>query len=773
MARVTDAPNGNYTHYLDVNQESQSNSNNTSTVSYRYWVRRNFSSSYGSWSGSDTRLFRARVNGVNHDRNVSFDTRYGNDWTFVSGNQTISHNSDGYATISFSLYFEGWSSSFPSASSGNGSLTLDRIPKVPDAPVPIGIDQITATSMRYRFSAGDSNGASIVEWQIQRATNSSFTTGVSTISGGGTTTLSGLANHTRYWVRARGRNSQGWGAWSSSRDATTLGHPTAPLSLSGTPSPSVTGRVALSWSPPTTTGAGGIVGYTIYRDGAQIGTTTGTGTAYTDNGRTPFTSYSYRVAARNAYSTSVGGTGPQSTATAVVAQGPPSAPLNLIAVSDSMAPGKVDLDWDAPTNTGTGGITGYRIRLADGTLMATLTGTATSYSVTGLSPGVSYSFKVSGRNALSDAEGSEGAFSSSVGVTPVGEPTAPTGLTVTASPTASNRLVLSWNAPSGGLSGYNIFRRVSGGDTLVGSVNSSHTTYSIDGLTHGASYTYVVRARTAYTDSLSDGYPGNWGGPASAPATATATVDSAQSVPSLSAAASSTNVQLSGDYTVTAITPSTIRYTKIAGDIPSSISAGTITNLTNQVFNGTYSVSTPTPNTLTYAKTNSNIQPLATSGGSASNATNSSFNGTFIVTAVNVGANLLSYANPGADKASVAVPTNDPPGAFGTVTNLSNAVFNRTGRVISDVTATTLSYAQTGSDIAETNAAGVVVNTTNRDIFNGTYKILSLPNYNVVKYSRDLPDITPARTWEEPNGIVSRTTSPATLQVRFRSGWAG
>lgn len=645
---------------------------------------------------------------------------------------------------------------------------------VPSPPTGVAVDQATANSLRYRFSGNSDGGSGILEWQIGYGTNPS--TVMYTVGSGGTTTVGGLAEHTTWYFWSRGRNAVGWSGWSNRLQGDTLGHPTAPRTPVTTPSTGVTGRVAVSWTAPATVGAGGIVGYNIFRNGVQIATTTGTGTSYVDNGLTPYETYSYTIAARNAYSTSVNGTGPQSTSVNAVAPGPPSAPRNLSGVSSSTVPGEVQLTWQAPVNAGAGGITGYTIRLADDTPIGTTTGTGLTYTASGLTPGVAYTFKVAARNSLADTEGSLSPWSNQVIVTPIGEPGEPTNVTVVPSPTASNRLVISWTAPAGVLSGYSIFQQINGTGAyvLVKKITQNHTSFTVDDQPSGVTQRFHVRARTIYTDTLNDGYPGNWGGPPSANVAGVATVNNAQSVPTLAAITSVTNAVFNGTYTINQVTANTIRYAKVASNIASAASGGSVTNITNAVFNGTFTMTAgSSPTTVTYAKTASNIIPLATSGGVVTDTTNTAFNGTFVVTAVNVGANTLSYANTGAALTARAVPANNAPGQFGKITNLSNAIFNGVGRVITAITTpTTLSYAQTNADVAESNAAGAVINATNRDVFNGTYLVAAVPAYDTVQYAKVATNIA-KRTWMLPNGLVSRGVSPASLVVRFRSGWSG
>ena len=96
--------------------------------------------------------------------------------------------------------------------------------------------------------------------------------------------------------------------------------PSTPAGLTAT---SVTSSsVALSWNA-STGGAGGVAGYTVYRNGTSLGTTSGRTTTYTDSTVQPSTTYSYTVDAVDA----AGDHSAQSTALPVTtpAAPPPSA----------------------------------------------------------------------------------------------------------------------------------------------------------------------------------------------------------------------------------------------------------------------------------------------------------------------------------------------------------------------------------------------------------------------------------------------------------------
>lgn len=91
---------------------------------------------------------------------------------------------------------------------------------IPAAPTPVGLDQITATSMRYRFSGNSNGGSGILEWQVHYGTNPS--SGEHSIGSSGTSVVTGLKPGTDYYFWSRGRNAVGWGPWSARTSARTL-----------------------------------------------------------------------------------------------------------------------------------------------------------------------------------------------------------------------------------------------------------------------------------------------------------------------------------------------------------------------------------------------------------------------------------------------------------------------------------------------------------------------------------------------------------------------
>ena len=153
----------------------------------------------------------------------------------------------------------------------------------------------------------------------------------------------------------------------------------------------------------------GVTGYEVFRDGALLATTTGTGTGFSDTTASPSTTHSYQVRARDAASnlSAFSNTATVTTPTPVDAT-PPTAPANL--TGTAVSPTQVNLTWNASTDNV--GVTGYQV-FRDGALLATTTGTGTGYSDTTASPSTTHSYQVRARDAANNLS----AFSNTATVT--------------------------------------------------------------------------------------------------------------------------------------------------------------------------------------------------------------------------------------------------------------------------------------------------------------------------------------------------------------------
>jgi acid phosphatase type 7 len=213
--------------------------------------------------------------------------------------------------------------------------------------------------------------------------------------------------------------------------------PTAPTNLAGTASTG--GQVDLSWT--ASTDDVGVGGYRIYRDGTQIGSTTGT--VYSDTTAVPNSTYSYYVVA---FDTSNNTSQPSNTVSVTTPPDstPPSTPANLAATAPT--PTEVDLTWSASTDDVR--VAGYRI-LRDGAQIAT--SPRASYADLTTQASTTYSYAV----VAYDAGGNVSGQSNSVTVTTPAQPT-----TLTFTPSAD-----SWVEADTATTNY-------GSNTAIGTDNS-------------------------------------------------------------------------------------------------------------------------------------------------------------------------------------------------------------------------------------------------------------------------------------------------------------
>ena len=255
----------------------------------------------------------------------------------------------------------------------------------------------------------------------------------------------------------------------------------------------------MTWTAPTNTGPA-ITSYDLqYREGTSGSFTDGpqnvTGTSAAIASLMANTSHQVQVRATNAEGDGGwSGPGTGQTGTSV-----PGAPTVLMATANGNT--RIDLSWTAPGSNGGSAITGYKIEISsDGgnawtTHLANTSGTATTYSHTGLAAGTTRHYRVSaintnGAGAPSNVDGA------TTGTT---VPGAPTGLVATAS--GNTRINLSWTAPAntGGspITGYKIEVSPDGNSNwsdLEASTNSPATTYAHTGLAAGTTRHYRVSA---------------------------------------------------------------------------------------------------------------------------------------------------------------------------------------------------------------------------------------------------------------------------------------
>ncbi len=309
-------------------------------------------------------------------------------------------------------------------------------------------------------------------------------------------------------------------AWNAADAAGTTSAPSlgvapagAPLNVAATPA---LNGVGLGWAPPAVPGAVagaaqaaaapaaeepvGVTGYAIgySTDNGLTWTTVTADTgslvpAYTVTGLTRRGAYVFRVAA-----ITDGTPGPWSLITATVS--PMVAPERTTHVTVVPANRAATVSWTAPQDGGTP-ITGYSVSYSTNgiawlTASTSAAPTARAYTVTGLTNGAAYFFKVS---ALSLAGG--GQFSTAVG--PVTPFTFAASSPVVSARPAKLGAQVSWGAPpanGSAITGYQIAYRRTDLPTWVTAVSNTRsvaTARTVTGLAAGKHYVFRVRAINA------------------------------------------------------------------------------------------------------------------------------------------------------------------------------------------------------------------------------------------------------------------------------------
>ncbi len=268
--------------------------------------------------------------------------------------------------------------------------------------------------------------------------------------------------------------------------------PGAPTNVNGSP---LDRAVSLTWSAPASNGGSPVTGYRItpyVGSAAQDPVLTGSpATSFTVAGLTDGVGYTFRVAAVNA-----AGTGPDSAPSAVVTPQPAPPPGPPTDVTATAGNATTSLRWSPPVSDGGSPLIGYRITPYIGGVAQTPinTGnTATTYTLTGLQNGTTYTFTVLAVNG--SGPGPESVESNPVTPAPPTVPGAPTG--VTGAPRDS-AVSLTWTAPAadGGaaITSYRITPFIGANAQAPVNTGSAATGFTVTGLQNGTAYTFTVAA---------------------------------------------------------------------------------------------------------------------------------------------------------------------------------------------------------------------------------------------------------------------------------------
>ena len=327
----------------------------------------------------------------------------------------------------------------------------------------------------------------MLPWWLETGYEVQYRKGISgswsawTHSGTGTSaTITPLDASSDYQVQVRALNGETPSDWSPAGSGQTgaLGAPDVPHSLDATPG---NRQVMLSWVLPS--GGAEVTHYEYEQDGSGTWISTGsTAPSYTVTGLTNGQTYTFRVRAANSAGASAASTASASVTPATVA----GAPTGLSATPGNR---QVMLSWVQPS--GGAALTHYEYEQdGSGTWISTGS-TAPSYTVTGLTNGQSYTFRVRAVNSA----GQSAASNSRTATPTTTEPEAPESLRFTP---GDGQVTLRWRAPTndGGseITHYEYEQDGSGTWISTGGTATSHT---VTGLNNGQTYTFRVRAVNA------------------------------------------------------------------------------------------------------------------------------------------------------------------------------------------------------------------------------------------------------------------------------------
>ena len=348
-----------------------------------------------------------------------------------------------------------------------------------------------AGELEVRFTPS-SNAPSGQQYFAKACRNSAMTLSCISRNVTSVSLLPGLAAGTEYFVTVTAAASGNYVASTSVPVSAVTGTAVNPLPIDPAPG-EVTGlsatalsttSVILNWSAPTRVGTG-ITGYTVNCEpSCTISNQPGANdTSLTISGLTPGVLYFFTVAT-NASDGQTSGVSSTSVTTLTSTPGEVSY-LNATAQSTT----SVVLHWVAPDHVGAG-ISGYTVACTPSCSIANQPGAGdTSLTITGLTPGTSYTFSV-----VTNATDNEVSAAHSTSATTLFlAPASVTG--ASASPVGMTEAHLTWTAPTqvgAGISGYTVTCTPS--CTIANQPGAGDTSLTITGLSRHTSYTFSIIA---------------------------------------------------------------------------------------------------------------------------------------------------------------------------------------------------------------------------------------------------------------------------------------
>ena len=363
------------------------------------------------------------------------------------------------------------------SSTASSPILLQSVPGAPTITSASPLDK----KVEVGFSAPASDGGST----ITKYTVTSYPGGLTAVGTTSPLTVSGLLNGMPYSFKVVATNSLGDGAASAA--SSEVSPRTIPDKPTGVTATAGNASARVSFLVPVSDGGNTISGYTVTSSPGSI-TATGTSSPIDITGLTNGEDYTFSVTATNA-----AGTSEASDSTTSVK--PMTVPENPTGVTATAGNGSAEIRFVLPTSNGGSTITAYRVTSNPGSITAT--GTSSPITISGLTNGTAYTFKVTAINKV----GVSNESAPSGTVKPMTVPGKPTEVIATA---GNGNASIAFKAPvdDGGSSILNYeITSTPGNFTMSGGTSP----IIISGLENGTDYTFKVTATNlAGTGAASD-----------------------------------------------------------------------------------------------------------------------------------------------------------------------------------------------------------------------------------------------------------------------------
>ena len=384
-------------------------------------------------------------------------------------------------------------------SAGRGTIASERVttdaaPVVittPGAPRSLSLTETYNSIVATWTAADDNGGESPTHYDIRIDGGAWIDTGLDL-----THTFSNLSAETEYTIEVVEVNSAGRGAIASAGVTTdaapvVITTPGAPRSLSLTETHN---RIVATWRAAANNGGESPTHYDVrIESGGWIDA--GLDLTHTFENLSAETEYTIEIAQVNSAGRGDIASESVTTDAVPVVITVPSAPRNLTADAGE---DYVDLDWNAPADTGGAVIEAYKYRQRKGSgtwgPWTAISSTATRYTVTGLDPDAQYTFQVRAVNSEGDGTPSQTVTARTDMALPLGTPQ---NIEVELTSTTA---LLKWAAATAGgaVEEYEVSyaEGASPGTTWI-PTGSTGTRFFVKGLKRGTQYTFRVRGRNS------------------------------------------------------------------------------------------------------------------------------------------------------------------------------------------------------------------------------------------------------------------------------------